>query len=546
MPYRFYKAMIRRVLGLFFVALMVISFVQCARRGNITGGDKDITAPKLIKAVPKNMSVNFNAKKIRLYFDEYIKLKDVQNQLSISPPLKYTPEISPQGSASKYVEVIFKDTLRENTTYTLNFGQSIEDNNEGNPNNFLTYIFSTGNKIDSLRVSGAVIDAFNKDAETFISVMLYEIDSTYTDSTIYKRPPNYITNTLDSTTIFHLKNIKAGKYAMVALKDEAKNNVFDQKSDKIAFIKDTVTLPTDSIFLLALFKEIPDYSMSVPSFVAKNRIIFGYQGEDKHITINPLIALPDSIKTIITKEPKKDTLNFWFTPFETDSLVFEVTNTKEQIIDTFTVKMRKIKTDSLSLTANQTGTLNFKKPFYISANTPITKIDTTKIDIIYKDSLAVLFSANLDTIKNSLVIAFEIEPNEKYSMKLFPGAITDFFETENDTLGYNLATKSLADYGSLRFSLVGSATYPLLLQLTNKSGEMVREIYATEPQQFEFTSLSPAIYFARIIFDTNGNGKWDTGSYLKKIQPEKVVYYSKTIEIRANWDLNETFVLSSD
>ena len=538
--------MMGRILGLLFVALMVISFVQCARRGNPTGGDKDIAAPKLIKAVPENKSINFNAKRIRLYFDEYIKLKDVQNQLAISPPLKYTPEISPQGSASKYVEVIFKDTLKENTTYTLNFGQSIEDNNEGNPNNFLTYVFSTGDYIDSLEVSGAVIDAFNKNADTFISVMLYEIDSAYTDSTIYKRPPNYITNTLDSTIIFHLKNLKAGKYTIVALKDKAKNNVFNQKSDKIAFIKDTVTLPTDSTFLLTLFKEIPDYSASVPSFVSKNRILFGYYGEDKYITINPLIALPDSVKTIVTKEPKKDTLNFWFTPFKTDSLVFKVANLKEQIIDTFTVKTRKVKTDSLSLTANQKGTLDFEEPFYISANTPIAKIDTTKINIISKDSLAVIFSANMDTIKNRLVIAFKVEPNEKYNIKLFPGAVTDFFETENDTLGYNLATKSLADYGSLRFSLAGFVTYPLLLQLTSKSGEMVREIYASEPQQFEFNSLRPAIYFARIIFDTNGNGKWDTGNYLKKIQPEKVIYYSKTIEIRANWDLNETFILSSD
>ena len=538
--------MMGRILGLLFVALMVISFVQCARRGNPTGGDKDITPPKLLKAVPKNKSINFNAKRIRLYFDEYIKLKDVQNQLAISPPLKYTPEISPQGSTSKYVEVIFKDTLKENTTYTLNFGQSIEDNNEGNPNNFLTYVFSTGDYIDSLEVSGAVIDAFNKNADTFISVMLYEIDSAYTDSTIYKRPPNYITNTLDSTTIFHLKNLKAGKYTIVALKDKAKNNVFNQKSDKIAFIKDTVTLPTDSTFLLTLFKEIPDYSASVPSFVSKNRILFGYYGEDKYITINPLIALPDSVKTIVAKEPKKDTLNFWFTPFKTDSLVFKVANLKEQIIDTFTVKTRKVKTDSLSLTANQKGTLDFEEPFYISANTPIAKIDTTKINIISKDSLAVIFSANMDTIKNRLVIAFKVEPNEKYNIKLFPGAVTDFFETENDTLGYNLATKSLADYGSLRFSLAGFVTYPLLLQLTSKSGEMVREIYASEPQQFEFNSLRPAIYFARIIFDTNGNGKWDTGNYLKKIQPEKVIYYSKTIEIRANWDLNETFILSSD
>src|SRR5690606_28211602 len=180
---------------------------------------------------------------------------------------------------------ILKDTLKENTTYTFNFGQSIIDNNEGNPLSYFTYVFSTGDYIDSLTVSGVVKDAFNKNADTFISIMLYEIDSAYTDSTIYRQPPNYITNTLDSTPIFHLKNLKEGKYAMFGLKDEAKNNIFNQKVDKIAFIKDTVNLPTDSIYLLTMFKEIPDYSISVPNYAANNKIIFGYQGNVKDITI---------------------------------------------------------------------------------------------------------------------------------------------------------------------------------------------------------------------------------------------------------------------
>src|SRR5690606_27900732 len=134
--------------------------------------------------------------------------------------------VIPQGSPSKYVELTIKDTLKENTTYTINFGKSIIDNNEGNPNSFLTYVFSTGTYIDSLMVAGAVKDAFKKSADSFISIMLYEMDSTYTDSTIYKRPPNYMTNTLDSAVVFRLKNLKAGKYAMFAIKDEGENHMF--------------------------------------------------------------------------------------------------------------------------------------------------------------------------------------------------------------------------------------------------------------------------------------------------------------------------------
>jgi uncharacterized protein (DUF2141 family) len=278
---------------------MVLALSQCAKRGTPSGGEKDITPPKLLSAEPENMTINFKAKKIRLYFDEYIKLKDVQKQLIVSPPLKYNPLITPQGSASKFIEITIKDTLKENTTYTLNFGQSITDNNEGNPNSFLTYVFSTGSYIDSLTVSGVVQDAFNKKVGQFISVMLYELDSTYTDSTLYKRPPNYITNTLDSSTTFKLNYLKKGKYALFAVKDEGKNNLFDQEVDKIGFVTDTITLPTDSTYVLSLFKEIPDYRVAVPSYVAQNRILFGYQGESKNIVIEPLTKLPETIKNKI-------------------------------------------------------------------------------------------------------------------------------------------------------------------------------------------------------------------------------------------------------
>ena len=183
---------LKKLLGLLFVTFMVLALWQCAKRGSPSGGPKDITPPKLVRAEPENFSTNFKATKIRLYFDELIKLEDVQNQLVVSPPFKNPATISPMGGPSRYIEVTIKDTLRENTTYTINFGQSIVDNNEGNPNSFLSYVFSTGDYLDSLTLSGAVKDAINRKADEFISVMLYEIDSAYTDSTIYKQPPLYI------------------------------------------------------------------------------------------------------------------------------------------------------------------------------------------------------------------------------------------------------------------------------------------------------------------------------------------------------------------
>ncbi len=535
--------MLQRCLGFLFVILVVFSLAQCARRGTPSGGAKDVTPPKLIKADPENMTINFKANKIRLYFDEYVKLNKVQEQLIISPPLKYAPQITPQGGTNKFIEITLKDTLKENTTYTLNFGQSIVDNNEGNPNSFLTYIFSTGDYIDSLTVSGVVKDAFNKNADTFISVLLYELDSMYTDSTIYKKLPNYITNTLDSTTIFHLKNLKEGQYALFALKDEAKNNLFDQKTDKIGFTTDTISLPTDSIYLLNLFKEVPDYAVSVPNFAASNKIMFGYQGDYKDIIIEPLLQLPDSVRTTISKERDKDTLNYWFTPYDADSIQFTVTNEKLSIKDTFTVKRRKLAPDSLTIAAKQRGSLNFDETFQLLVNTPITALDSSQIDVMNKDSVTVKFSAILDSTENKIDVVFDLEPDQKYKVDFYQGAITDFFGNVNDSLSYQLTTGKYSDFGDLRLTISGAASYPLLVQLTDEKGVVKRELYATEPKLLEFKLIPKGKYMIRVIFDSNGNGKWDTGNFLKKIQPEKVSYYPDIIEVRANSEYDQTFII---
>ncbi|MEM7380676.1 MAG: Ig-like domain-containing protein [Bacteroidota bacterium] len=536
-------AFIRRVLALFFLSLIVLAFQQCARRGNPTGGPKDVTPPVLLRAEPENLSTNFDAKKIRLYFDEYIQLNDVQNQLIISPPLKYVPLISPQGGASKYVEVILKDTLQENTTYTLNFGQSIVDNNERNPNPFLTYVFSTGDYIDSLSISGVVKDALNKEADQFISVMLYAIDTAYTDSTIYKQPPNYMTNTLDSTIIFNLRYLKEGKYALVAIKDEGKNNIFDQGVDKIGFLKDTLTLPTDSIFLLTLFKEIPDYSVPPPTYAAANKIIFGYNGQDEELKIEPLSVLPDTIKTLVAKDPEKDTLNFWFTPFEVDSLVFKVSNENRELIDTFTVKTRKLAADSLMLSLSHSRAINFEDDIYLSSNIPLSSIDTSKVSMIDQDTTQLVLDMKLDTAMNRIALDFEKTANTTYAINLLPGAVTDFFESTNDTITYRLSTGSYADYGNLRLNITGAVSYPMLVQLTGERGDVLREQISAEPGILEFNTLDPGNYLIRAIFDQNANGRWDTGNYLKKIQPERVVYYPQTLEVRANWELEQTFTI---
>ena len=536
-------AWLQRISAICFFALLIAACFQCARRGTPSGGPKDEDPPVLLKSEPDSMTTNFKAEKIKLYFDEFVLLKDPQNQLIVSPPFKYPPELSPQGTTRKYVEVRIKDTLAENTTYTLNFGQSIVDNNESNPNPFLTYVFSTGDYIDSLTLKGSIKDAFDKDPDNFVSVMLYEIDTAYTDSTIYKKLPNYITNTLDSLVNFELRNLKEGIYTLVAIKDESKNNLFDQQTDKIAFLLDTIQIPTDSAYELILFKEIPDFTITPPSFAATNKIIFGYTGIADSMKIRPITQLPDTINTMLAKNPTTDTINFWFTPFEIDSILFEVKNTTVQLVDTFTVKTRKLSADSLNVSSSHRGSINFDDQFYLQANIPIMKMDTSKLEILNKDSLKVDYVARLDQTENKILLDFLKEPNETYQITGLPEFFTDFFEQPNDTILYRLSTGSYADYGNLRLNVVGDIPYPIILQLTDQDGKTIREIIADEPQLFEFNNIEPGNYLIRLIFDSNGNHIWDTGSYLDKLQPERVIYYPESIEVRANWELEQTFTV---
>ena len=534
---------IRRFLASLFVLCVLMAISHCGRRGTPSGGPKDETPPVLLKAEPPNESTNFNTRRIRLYFDEYVRLQDLQNQLIISPPPREQPSISPMGGPRKYVEILIKDTLQENTTYTFNFGQSVVDNNEGNPNNFLSYVFATGDFIDTLSLGGVVADAFNRNSDPFISVMLYEMDSVYTDSVIYKQPPYYITNTLDSAIAFNLNYLKPGTYRLIALKDVGRNNVFDQGVDKIGFVADSVVIPTDSVYLLRMFRETPNYAVLPPSFAAANRIVFGYYGMQAP-EISLLTQLPDSVRTLLAKEPGKDTLNLWITPYKADSIIFTARHPeREALVDTFSVKPIKAAPDTLRFSWNPSSRLNFTDTVSLRPSLPISGLDSAKFTLLNKDTIPVSFRTKMDTVSNAILVEFEKEPNQTYYMQVLPGGVTDFFGDANDTLTQRWTTGSPADYGNLRLNIQGGPGLPLIVELLDEREAVIRRKYMQAFEELAFRSLPPGNYRIRVIFDTNGNGQWDTGNFLLKIQPERVLYYPGTIEMRANWEKVETFTI---
>ena len=217
----------------FILALISVLLISCAKRGSITGGPKDTIAPVIVKSNPKNYETNFTGKTIKIDFSEYIKVKDINKQLIISPPMEKAPTVIPQGSASKFISITLNEDLKPNTTYSFNFGQSITDYNEGIPYSQFKYVFSTGAYVDSLSVSGTIKDAFDNKTDDFVTVMLYDA-ATYNDSLVYKQKPVYVTNTLEKNTAFKIENIREGEYYLVAIKDKNNNYNFQSKTEKIA------------------------------------------------------------------------------------------------------------------------------------------------------------------------------------------------------------------------------------------------------------------------------------------------------------------------
>lgn len=530
---------LKKIQSLFLIVL-VLSFSQCAKKGRPDGGPKDEDAPLFVTANPPYETINFDKNEINIYFNEYIKLKDLSKQLIISPPLnpENPPLISPQGSPSKYINIQILDTLLENSTYIFDFGNSVQDNNESNTLERFKYVFSTGAYIDSLTLSGSVKNSFKSESVENIKLLLYRLDSAYTDSAVYNRKPDYVTSTLDSSN-YEFSNLRKGNYLLVALNDARSDYVFNPKTDEIGFLKDTISLPRDSIIKteLSIFKEELPYIFRRGKEIRKGQLIFGYQGKPSNLKIENLSAVPDNFQTIIFPEKDKDTLNLWHSPIEKDSLIFKISN--NNIIDTITVALRKKQLDSLTVTKITGGVLNIKDTLFFSTNNPIIKIDTSKINFVHTDSIYITYKAFISKKESSVGFLFEKKFKTSYKLNLYPDALVDIFETSNDTVTSQFRTRSIEDYGEISLAIQNPEKVPVIIQLTDINDVTVAQETSSENKTISFNYLIPKKYKIRIIYDTNNNGKWDTGNYLEKKQPEPVQYFPEVQEIRPNWVLNE-------
>ncbi|MDA0885285.1 MAG: Ig-like domain-containing protein [Bacteroidetes bacterium] len=532
--------------NLVYILFSVIIIFGCAKRGTPSGGPMDSIPPVLVKASPKLNSINFDSEEIRLTFNEWVKLDKVQDQLIISPPLeKSSYEIKPLSGVTKKVFLKFLDSLSPETTYTINFGNSIQDNNENNPLTFFSYTFSTGETIDSLYIRGNTKDAFNQEPDEYVSLQLYRIDSLFKDSIIFQDKPTYISNTLDSTN-YKFQNLKEGKYLLIALKDVDNNYFFDPFYDKIGFIDSLITLPRDSVIDLKLFKEETEIIWDKPHFINSEKIGFGYYGKLDLDKIKIESSIPDSVNYVFIKEKETDTLNLWLSRNSFDSLNFS-------LIETDTIKLTTVKfdrkrdslIDSLNISPKTVNIIHLKESFKISSNIPLNKIEDSLITIRDIDSLTIPFSTSINDRLDEIDIDFEVSPSDNYNIFIKPKAIKDIRGTVNDSLQYNVVSQSLEDYGNIFLDVITDNDSKYILQLLDSNSNIIREFNnVNSSSTFIFDYIRPGKYKFRLIEDLNLNDIWDTGNYLKQIQPEPVYYFLNDLDVRANWDLNETFNLN--
>ena len=526
---------------IFFILILSCSlFVNCAKRGHITGGPKDTLPPILLKATPELYTTNFSSKEIKLTFDEYIKLNKLNQQLIISPPMEYAPDITPMGFANKQITIKILDTLKPNTTYSINFGQSIVDNNEGNAHPNFRYVFSTGNYIDSLTVTARLKDAISKKNNSFTKVVLYDATD-FSDSTIYKKKPMYVANSLDSLNVVTIENIKEGRYRLLALHEKNNNYLFDPATDKIAFIDELVVTPKDTIYQLTLFKEAQQANFGRPTMVSQNKWLLAAEGNLKNIKIE-VSDFSKNLQTAFFKVDKKDSLHVFVPPTNADSLKFTMRNgnlVKEQIVKTRTVRTK----DSLTVRFITSSVLNITDSLRISGNTPFTHIDRNNIRLMKKDSTEIPYQIVFDTLNNQIKIAFDKEENTEYVATLYPRALQDVFGKSHDTLSTRFKTPPYSEYANLTIKAVHAYKTPVKIELLDVDETVHYSQWIPEDQLVRFSHINPNKYFIRVWIDENANGQWDTGSYLEKRQPEKVIHFPNVIDARANWEINETITI---
>jgi len=530
----------------------------CAKQSSPMGGPKDEDPPKLLSSSPKDQSLNTKPKNITLEFDEYIKADNPTRNIIITPSLeKDKMEIL---AIKNEVRIKLNQELEDSTTYVFNFQKSIQDISENNPAENLKLVFSTGSIIDSLKFSGKVAYVFppkRLDMEDVI-VGLYRIEDDTMD--LFSDPPYYLTQT-DSAGNFEITNIKAGDYRAYAWHDTNNTSKAEFKSEHYAFIADTITIRSDvSEAHLSLFRgDLSEFKVNRSSPIGNNYdVVLSKSPAEFHV------EHPDLNNTLFFRTEEKN-IRFYHTEMLDDSTQIRLT-LKDSVgfkIDTtlyasfLTSDRKKEKLDA---------TLGKDKEFLQSINTEIS-FNKPLLEINY-DSLYVKYdSASFITInpshlsfedsikRSTLKIHIPINDTIQANNFLFFAADSSFLDIEGEfnqkEIKSNFKRLKADDLADEVSGEILSDELPIIVQLLNKQGEIINEVYLTTTSKYSFKKIKAGEYQIRAIIDRNKNQKWDPGNYYEKIQPEPVYYYydvenkSNTVLLRGKWTIQNINIAST-
>jgi len=574
--------------------MAVMLFSRCAREmASLTGGPRDTIPPKLVESEPPNYSVEFDSKEIEIEFNEFIQLKEMEQQFLSSPPFEEDPEIKMKG---KGIEVELKESLKDSTTYTLNFGNAIVDYTESNPLRNFKYVFSTGKDLDSMRVEGRVYDAFNLKARENVLVMLYE---ELNDSVPYNRIPDYVSRT-DEQGYYSITNVRQDTFKIFALDDLNNSYLYDSPDEQIGFVDSTVVfekqmieehdtiysrqpandmVPADSLPIDTVihrkYRGYPaeNFTMGMFNETGKEQYLKSFQRKQPmkvdFIFNRPLrdslrFALLDSVERkdwyIKKTSAQRDTVSYWlkdtslyyqeYLKFQVGYQQLDSMNQLQWTSDTLELSYifeegEKTSQDTLALENNASKTFNLNQQLRLTLPFPVQSIDTSRIMLEETVNDSVVKPAKFQIQRKehnlrSVYMDVKWRPNTNYHLTVLPQAIRNIYGVYHDTLDVRLKTRAEDYYGSLKVGLPGldSEFILQLVQSSNDEEQVIREQYTGDMKDglVTFEYLDPKEYLLKVIFDRNGNKEWDTGDYLKHEQPEKVRYNPEKINIRSNWE----------
>lgn len=511
------------------VLLLVLSAYlvnSCANPVPPTGGEIDRTPPKVKTFSPPNKTINFKSPTIQIEFDEYIQNIFSAGNIIISPALDKPPKISTKG---KKLTLDFEQELLPNTTYTINFGDAVKDFNEGNVLEGLTYIFSTGFYLDSLGLKGKVVHAFDNGPVDNVVVALYKEGK---DSILIKSKPDYFVKTT-AQGMFSFNYLKEGKYFVAALDDKNMNYIYDQTSESLAFDTSIVVLYENLTLTqpLVLFREKEKIKKTDVISKQPGKILFVLNQSIDFYELTPSFPVKENLVEI---NQTRDTITYWYSA-TFDNAQFYL-NANNELFDTSKVKMLPLDSLKPFVITDNKSLLPVNQQYELNFSTPMKEtFDPEKISLIDENEEPVDFELRFMNNKKAL-ISFDKEVGKSYSLLVKEGAFTNYANLVNKDVAFSVSIAEKEDLPNIIITLNKKAEANYVLELLNQDKKLLESVNISEKSALTFENRAPSKYFIRVYKDNNRNGKWDTGIYSERIQPETVVYFSPAFDLRNNWD----------